>query len=380
MKKSIKRLITVFAVCAVSAFACMASGCSLTDKIKDKIEQARCEHEWNDGEVTKQATCMEKGELTKTCTLCDKVETEEIELAEHIAVYVQAVTPTCLEKGVTDGTVCSVCETKISGFQEILALGHIVVKDSAVKATCLEDGLTSGEHCSRCNEVLKAQEKVPATGHNLVILEAVEASCTTEGKTQGVSCDKCKDVFTAQEIIPALGHADENGDSLCDNCSKAFYEAMDYVEAPIVNLQTNAYTTDGVWYRVYLPEETEGPVMYYIQFVDNIGSNANGDNLNCIGIPSKNSLANGSYERAIYIGNNGARYVKVEGIKFYYAPNDEYVEFCLTMGDELTNEVENISFSLTKNTYVSKVWDSSSIKTDEKYQWEVYLLVAPSEE
>ncbi len=218
MKKSIKRLITVFAVCAVSAFACMASGCSFTDKIKDKIEQARCEHEWNDGEVTKEATCTEKGELTKTCTLCEKVETEEIELAEHIAVYVQAVTPTCLEKGVTDGTVCSVCETKISGFQEIPALGHIVVKDSAVKPTCLEGGLTAGEHCSRCNEVLKAQEKVPATGHNLVILEAVEPTCTTEGKTQGVWCDKCKDVFTAQEIIPALGHTCADGDTVCDLC------------------------------------------------------------------------------------------------------------------------------------------------------------------
>ena len=157
MKISIKKLVVVLALGVVSAFA--FTGCDVMETLKEKIEQARCEHEWNDGEVIKEATCTEKGELTKTCTLCEKVETEEIELAEHIAVYVQAATPTCLEKGVTDGTVCSVCETKISGFQEIPALGHIVVKDSAVKPTCLEDGLTEGEHCSRCNEVLKAQEK-----------------------------------------------------------------------------------------------------------------------------------------------------------------------------------------------------------------------------
>ncbi len=218
MKRKFKILIMAFTVCIVSAFAVVVSGCSVTDKIKEKIEQARCEHEWNDGEVTKEATCMEKGELTKTCTLCEKVETEEIEFAKHVAVYVQAVTPTCLEKGVTDGTVCSICETKISGLQEIPALGHIIVKDSAVKPTCLEIGLTEGEHCSRCNEVLKAQEKVPATEHNLVILEAVEPTCTTEGKTQGVWCDKCKVVFTAQEIISALGHTDENGDFDCDLC------------------------------------------------------------------------------------------------------------------------------------------------------------------
>ena len=230
MKKSIKKLITVFAVCAVSAFAVVASGCNLADKIKEKIEQARCEHEWNDGEVTKEATCTEKGELTKTCTLCEKVETEEIEFAEHIAVYVQAVTPTCLEKGVTDGTVCSVCETKISGFQEIPALGHIVVKDSAVKPTCLEGGLTEGEHCSRCNEVLKAQEKAPATGHNLVILEAVEPTCTTEGKAQGVWCDKCEVVFKAQEIIPALGHFDDDDNSICDGCGIPYVLQLDEIE------------------------------------------------------------------------------------------------------------------------------------------------------
>lgn len=231
MKTMRKILIGILATVAVSAIAIFSTGCNPAESIKKKIEQARCEHEWNDGEVTKEATCMEKGELTKTCTLCEKVETEEIELAEHIAVYVQAVTPTCLEKGVTDGTVCSVCETKISGFQEIPALGHIVVKDSAVKPTCLEIGLTEGEHCSRCNEVLKAQEKVPATGHNLVILEAVEPTCTTEGKTQGVECSVCKEVFTEPETIPVLEHIDEDKDYVCDFCG--FVDTSTWVEKEV---------------------------------------------------------------------------------------------------------------------------------------------------
>ena len=247
MKKSIKRLITVLAVCAVSAFAVVASGCNVTDKIKEKIEQARCEHEWNDGEVTKEATCMEKGELTKTCTLCEKVETEEIELAEHTAVYVQAVAPTCLEKGVTDGTVCSVCEAKISGLQEIPALGHIVVKDKAVEPTCLESGLTEGEHCSRCNEIFTAQEKVPATGHNLVILEAVESTCTTEGKTQGVSCSSCKQVFAVQETVAKKAHIDEDGNLFCDECNIEITETMDMTEVAV----EVGEKVVGNWYRLY---------------------------------------------------------------------------------------------------------------------------------
>ena len=418
MKKSIKRLITVLTVCAVSAFVGLASGCSMTDKIKEKIEQARCEHEWNDGEVIKEATCVEKGELKKTCTLCEKVETVEIPLTEHTEVTVAAVAATCTKDGLSSGVKCGVCDKVIVEQVKVPAAGHIEVRDAAVSPTCLTAGKTEGSHCAVCNEVLTAQESISATGHTIVAVEGYAPTCTESGLSNGSKCSVCDEVMTEQTEIAALGHnvethvaqaatcteigwaeyqtctrcdyttyeeipmlpcVDSDNDGNCDTCGKAFYEAMDYVEAPIVNLPTQAYTTDGVWYRVYLPEETEGPVMYYIQFVDNIGSNANGDNFNCIGIPSKNSLANGSYERAIYVGSSGTKFVKVEGIEFYYAPNDEYVDFCLTMGDELTNEAENISFTLTKNTVVASVWDSSSIKTDEKYQWEVYLLVAASE-
>ena len=215
MKKN-KFLVGIVAALAVSAIGLTTVGCNnVVEDIKKGWEQLTCEHVFDDGEVLKESTCVEMGEIQKTCTLCGKVEIQELELAEHIAVYVQAVTPTCIEKGVTDGTVCSVCETKISGFQEIPALGHIIVKDSAVEPTCLEEGLTEGEHCSRCNEVLKAQEKVSATGHNLVILESVEATCTTEGKTQGVWCDTCKTIFTAQEVIPVQAHSFVEGICVC---------------------------------------------------------------------------------------------------------------------------------------------------------------------
>lgn len=218
MKRNIKMMITVLAVCAVSAMAMMFTGCSVTDKIKQKIDQARCEHEWNDGEVTKEATCTEFGELTKTCTLCEKTEKEDIEKIDHVAVYVDAVLPTCVEKGLADGTVCSVCEQKIAGFEEVPALGHVVVKDPAVSPTCLESGLSGGEHCSRCDEVLLQQAIVPALGHNLVILPGVEATCVTTGKTAGVWCDQCKTIYTAQEEIALTEHIDENNDDMCDDC------------------------------------------------------------------------------------------------------------------------------------------------------------------
>lgn len=61
--------------------------------------------------VTKEATCTEKGILTKTCSRCNDVVTEEIQ-----------------------------------------ALGHDFAKDYSVdvKATCTTDGEQS-KHCSRCD-------------------------------------------------------------------------------------------------------------------------------------------------------------------------------------------------------------------------------------
>ena len=249
MKKSIKRLITVFAVCAVSAFAVVASGCNVTDKIKEKIEQARCEHEYSEVIVVEESTCSENGKGEKTCAKCGKVETVKLDLADHVAIVVEAVSPTCTKSGKTDSVVCSVCEKVITASQELSPLGHIVVKDKAVKPTCLESGLTEGEHCSRCNEVLKARKKVPATGHNLVILEAVEPTCTTEGKTQGVWCDKCETIFTEQETLPSLRHLDEDEDGLCDGCQVTSTATVNMVEVVFESGELAA----GNWYRLYAP-------------------------------------------------------------------------------------------------------------------------------
>lgn len=248
MKRKIKMIITAFAVCAISAMAAMSAGCSLTDKIKNKIEQSRCEHEWNDGEITKEATCTEVGELTKTCTLCEKVETEEIPLVAHTELTIEAVAATCTTDGLTDGVKCSVCDTIIVEQVKVPALGHLESKDTAVAATCTTSGKTKGSHCARCDVVITAQETIPATGHNLVTLEAVEPTCTTEGKTQGMWCDQCKTIYKAQETIAVISHVDGNADNVCDVCSltkKAAAKEVDVVDGELVA---------GNWYRIYRPE------------------------------------------------------------------------------------------------------------------------------
>ena len=52
-----------------------------------------CEHDWGEGETTKNATCTENGEKTYTCSICGETKTETIPAAGHS--YVAGKCTTC---------------------------------------------------------------------------------------------------------------------------------------------------------------------------------------------------------------------------------------------------------------------------------------------
>ena len=82
-------------------------------------------HKWDDGVITKFATCTVDGIKTYTCTVCGETSTEQI-----------------------------------------AKTGHTVVIDKAVEPTCTSTGLTEGSHCSVCNQVTVKQEVIPEIPHN----------------------------------------------------------------------------------------------------------------------------------------------------------------------------------------------------------------------
>lgn len=104
-------------------------------------------HIWNEGEVTKAATCVEEGVKTYTCTAAD----------------------------------CPV-GTKS---EAIARTEHTPVTDGAVKADCLTDGKTEGTHCSVCGTVIQAQETVPALGHDFT------GAYTSDGTGHWHTCTRC---------------------------------------------------------------------------------------------------------------------------------------------------------------------------------------------
>ena len=186
----------------VKTFTCTVCNETKTEEILAKG------HSWNEGEVTTKPTCKDKGVKTFTCTVCNETKTEAIDATGHTPVDVAEQPATCTEPGHTAGTKCSVCGATLSGMEEIPAKGHAEVIDPAVEPTCTTPGKTEGKHCSVCHEILVAQEEVPAKGHAVVVDSAVEPTCTTPGKTEGKHCSVCNEVIVAQEVIPAKGHTE----------------------------------------------------------------------------------------------------------------------------------------------------------------------------
>ena len=135
-----------------------------------------------------------------------------IKLTETIENITETITePTCEEKGYI---TYQSGEFEYSGFQpqsikveNADALGHTEVIDEAVPPTCMEVGKTEGSHCSVCGKILVEPEEVPVIEHQYELDKETAATCTEPALSAGFHCPMCGKVFVAQqETAPALGH------------------------------------------------------------------------------------------------------------------------------------------------------------------------------
>ena len=140
-------------------------------------------HSWNEGAVTKQATCTEKGIKTYTCTACGAIKTEDISAKGH-SQYVtkNAREATCAKEGYTGDTCCGVCGTKISSGTAIQKKAHTWNGGSvAYDATCTEKGLKVYT-CTGCGAT--KQEYIKEKGHGATVVRNQKTStCIAAGYT-----------------------------------------------------------------------------------------------------------------------------------------------------------------------------------------------------
>ena len=186
------------------------SHCSVCNTVlKAQTTTAALGHSWDNGKVTKAATCTAAGTKTYTCTRCKKTRTETIAAAGHKAVKDAAVAATCETAGKTEGSHCSVCNTVLKAQTTTAALGHSWDNGKVTKAaTCTAAG-TKTYTCTRCKKT--RTETIAATGHKEVKDAAVAATCETAGKTEGSHCSICNTVIKAQTTVAALGHSWDGG-------------------------------------------------------------------------------------------------------------------------------------------------------------------------
>ena len=211
-----------------------------------KNKQSKCEHVYDEGQITAEATCEDPGMIVYTCGECKYQLTEEIPANGHVESIIEALPATCTAKGLTDGVKCVTCEEILVTPVETPMLGHKVTALKAVPATCTTAGKTEGSFCSRCDEVLKAQTVIPAKGHNVVEVKGYEATCTEVGKTTGSKCLTCGKVYSEQEDIPATGHNVVN--DVCTICgAKAVELYANYTETTI----TSDTKAAGNVFRIY---------------------------------------------------------------------------------------------------------------------------------
>lgn len=187
MKRKTNYLLKAAALLSTFSLVGLISSCGLRT---DWFEKELCKHNF-ESEIVKEATCMEYGELLKTCVFCDVEETEQIE-----------------------------------------KLPHTEEKIEYVAATCLTAGRKAGKKCSTCDTVLEGGEVIPAFGHKLVTIPGIAAGCFTEGFSEGKQCQTCKTWFTQQMVIQPTGHVDANTDGICDQCEELLnFEEYFYARA-----------------------------------------------------------------------------------------------------------------------------------------------------
>ncbi|MBE6945707.1 MAG: hypothetical protein E7459_06430, partial [Ruminococcaceae bacterium] len=151
-------------------------------------------HKFGEWTVTKEATCVENGEETRTCA-CGETETHSTFKTDH-KYETAVVEPTCTEVGYTNH-ICTVC-----GHNYITDLTQPTGHDyeaTVTAPTCTEDGYTTYT-CTVCGESY-VDDIVPATGHTFgEWVLTTEPGCTEAGEEIRY-CADC-DATETREVAP----------------------------------------------------------------------------------------------------------------------------------------------------------------------------------
>lgn len=163
-------------------------------------------HEWNDGVIADEATCVRDGRKVYTCNIC-KLQREEVLPAKghsEEGEYRIKEAPTCTENGI-EVLYCSECGSSLKT-RQIDALGHDWDEGQIIdKSTCTVNG-SAKYVCKRCN--VSETRIVYATGHEWDDEYTIDipANCKQDGE-KSRHCKKCNERNYIKKIKYIGGHA-----------------------------------------------------------------------------------------------------------------------------------------------------------------------------
>ena len=118
------------------------------------------DHVWGEWDITQAASCTEKGKRTRTCTICEEADVEEIPVTGHTPsnpVRENVVPATCEGNGSYDEVVyCSVCRAELSRETKTEEkLGHNWGEWIITKEPNKNEAGEKQRTCSRCDAAEK---------------------------------------------------------------------------------------------------------------------------------------------------------------------------------------------------------------------------------
>jgi len=149
-------------------------------------------HKWGTPTVV-EADCITDGTTTHTCT--DTTCKKTVVILDQPA----------LRHDLTEPATCTTPQTcKRCGYVAQEATNHkdSIVVDAGKDATCTEKGLTEGSHCSVCGTVIVAQEEIALKDHDYSDWIVEKEATKKEEGLKAKTCNLCGDKVT--EVIPVL--------------------------------------------------------------------------------------------------------------------------------------------------------------------------------
>ena len=190
----------------VKTYKCTHTGCTHTTT----EEVAALKHNWVEKSTT-AAKCGEPGEVVYECTRCFETYSEPVAALNHLWDDGTITTePTCTEKGVKTYK-CTRTGCTHTTTEEIAALGHSLDKGTVTtEPTCTEKGVKTYK-CTRTGCTHTTTEEIAALGHSLDKgTVTTEPTCTEKG-VKTYKCTRTGCTHTATEEVEALGHAWDDG-------------------------------------------------------------------------------------------------------------------------------------------------------------------------